>query len=140
MGVGDQQRAVLAAGGAGELVTVDEAHAGFDGIDAEAGPGDVEERQRRQHVACDPLVGAQQLDGPFEDEWRAGNGVEDLAVLGGGGDEPLDDLGVDVGEPVGRLVDVVEAGRRADEVGARVARRSAGSDAGCARSPPASRR
>ena len=43
-------------------------------------------------------------------------------MLGGAGDEPLDDLGIDVGEAIGGFVDVVEAGRRADEVGTRVAR------------------
>ena len=37
------------------------------------------------------------------------------AVLGGGGDEPIGDLGVDVGERVGALVEVVERRRRADE-------------------------
>ncbi len=45
-------------------------------------------------------------------------------MLGGGGDEPFDDLGVDVREPVGVLVDVVEADRRADEMGARVSGRA----------------
>jgi hypothetical protein len=66
--VGDQQRPVGAAGCAGELVPVDEAHAGFHRIDPEAGPGDVEERQRRHHVAVHPLIGAQHLDAAFEDE------------------------------------------------------------------------
>ncbi len=42
-------------------------------------------------------------------------------MLGGAGDEPLDDLGIDVGEAVGGFVDVVEAGRRADEASTRVA-------------------
>ena len=121
MGVGDQQRTVLTAGGAGELVPVDEAHAGLDRIDAEARPGDVEERQRRQHVAPDPLVGSEQRHRAFEDERRPGDGVEDLGVLGGTGDEPLDDLGIDVGEALGGFVDVVETGRRADEASTRVA-------------------
>ena len=44
-------------------------------------------------------------------------------MLGRRGDEPVDDLGVDVLEPIGRLVDVVEADRVADQMGARVARR-----------------
>ena len=39
----------------------------------------------------------------------------------GGRDEAVDDLGVDVVEAVGRLVDVVERGSVGDEVGARVA-------------------
>jgi hypothetical protein len=46
--VGDEQRAAFAGGGGGELVAVDEPDAGLDRIDAESGPGDVEERHRRQ--------------------------------------------------------------------------------------------
>ena len=64
VGVGDEQRAVLPAGSAAELVTVDKSHASFYRIDAKAGPGDVEERQRRQHVDGDTIVVAQQLP-PF---------------------------------------------------------------------------
>ena len=121
MRVGDEQRTVLTAGGAGEVVSVDETNSGLDRIDAEPRPGEVEEGQRRQHVAADPLVGSEQLDRAFEDERRPRDGVEDLAVLSSAGDEPLDDLGIDVDEAVGRFVDVVEAGRRADEVRSRMA-------------------
>ena len=120
MGVGDQQWTVRTTGGTGELVSVDEANADLDRVDSEACPGEVEKRQRRQHVAADARIGAEQLNRTFEDERRPGHGVEDLALLGGVGDEPLDDLGVDVGETVSGFVDVVEAGRRADEVGSRV--------------------
>ena len=45
--MGDQHRAGVAGGRGREVVAVDEADAGFDRVDAEAGPGDVEERQRR---------------------------------------------------------------------------------------------
>ena len=120
VGVGDQQGTVLAAGGAGELVAVDEPHTRLQRVDAEAGPGEVEERHRRQHGAVDALVGAQQGDGVFEDEWRSGDGVEDLAVLDGRGDEALDDLGVHILEAVGRFVDVIETRRPGDDMGARV--------------------
>ena len=107
MGVGDQHRAVSPPR-RGEVVAVDESHPGLDGIDAETSPGHVEERHRRPHAALDPIVG-EQAHRAFEHERRARHGVEDVAVLGGRGDEPVDDLGVDVLEPIGRLVDVVEA-------------------------------
>ena len=45
--------------GGGELVAVDQTHAGLDRVDAEAGPHEVEERHRRQHVAAHALVGEQ---------------------------------------------------------------------------------
>ena len=44
VGVGDEQRPVVACCRGGELVAVDESHAGLDRIDAEAGERDVEER------------------------------------------------------------------------------------------------
>ena len=46
--------------------------------------------------------------GAFEHQRRAGHGVEHLAVLCRRGDETFGDLGVHVGERVGRFVDVVE--------------------------------
>ena len=58
------------AGGChGELVAVDETHGRLDGVDAEPGPGDVEERHRRKHVAAHPTVGEQRAHRAFEDEW-----------------------------------------------------------------------
>ena len=51
---------VDAGGGGGEFVAVDELHAGLHGVDAEAGPDEVEERQRREHVDVDPVVGEQE--------------------------------------------------------------------------------
>ena len=117
VGVGDQQRAALAGGGGGELVAVDEPHAGLDRIDAEPGVCDVEERHRRKDREAD--VGgrsgadaalAQIAHGAFEDERRAGHRVQDLAVLAGGVDQGVGDLDVDVVERVGRFVHVVERG------------------------------
>ena len=105
VGVGDEHRPSVAGGSRDELVTVDQSHPGLDRVDARAGEGDVEERHRREHAALDALVVAQALHRAFEHERRAGHGVQDVAVLGGRGDESLGDLGVDVGERVGRLVD-----------------------------------
>ena len=108
MGVGDEHRPVIAGRRSGELVAVDQPDRRLDRIDAEAGEGDIEERHRRQHDALDPVVVAQVPYRAFQHERRTGHGVEDVAVLGGRGDQALGDLGVDVGEGVGRLVDVVE--------------------------------
>ena len=49
----------------------------------------------------DARVGAQQLHGALGHERRTGHGVDDLAVLGGRGDQSFDDRGVDVVERVG---------------------------------------
>ena len=124
VGVGDQQRSGRPGRGGGEVVTVDQPDTGLDRVDAEARPGQVEERHRREHVDVHPAVGAQQLDRTLQHERRAGDRVQDLAVLGRRGHERVDDLRVDVVVPRRRLVEVVEAGRRGDEVGARVDRRA----------------
>ena len=113
VGVGDEQGTGEAGGRGGELVAVDQADAGLDRVDPECGPGDVEERQRREDVDVDALVGAQTPHRALEDERRTRHGVEDPAVLDRRGDEPFGDLGVHVGERVGVLVDVVERRRPA---------------------------
>ncbi len=87
----------------------------------EPGERDVEERHRGQHGAPDTVVGHQMPNGPFENERRAGYGVEDLAVFGGGEHKTLGDLAVHVGERIGRLVDLVERRRLAEERGGWVA-------------------
>ncbi len=84
--VGDEQRAAFAGRRGGEVVTVDEADARLDRIDAEPGVGDVEERHRGQDLELDVrrAVGAsfpQVAHGAFEHERRAGHGVQDLAVV-----------------------------------------------------------
>ena len=66
VGVGDQQRARRPGGGGDELVTVDEPHPGFDGVDAEPAPGEVEERHRRQQPHGDAFVGEQRAHRSFE--------------------------------------------------------------------------
>ena len=84
VGVGDEQRTAFAGRGRGEFVTVDEADAGLDRVDAEPGPGHVEERHRRQHVELDSSRrrrSVQVAHRSFEHERRPGHGVEDLAVV-----------------------------------------------------------
>ena len=79
----DQQRAALAGRLGGEAAPVDQPGAEGDGVDGEAGPRQVEVRERREHLDLDAVVGDQQLDGPLGDHRRPGHRVEDLAVLGG---------------------------------------------------------
>ena len=74
--LGDEQRTTLPRRLDGEAVAVDDPHADGDGVDAEAHPGQVEERQRRQHLDLDPVVGEEQLDGVLGHQGRAGHGVE----------------------------------------------------------------
>ena len=56
--LGDQQRAALAGGLDREALAVDQPHPGRDRIDAEAGPGQVEERQRRHDLDRRPRSSA----------------------------------------------------------------------------------
>ena len=124
MRVGDEQWASISGRCCGELVAIDQAYTGLDRIDIESSEGDVEERHRRQHDALDALVGAQASNRAFQHQRRARHGVEDLAVLGGRGDEAFGDLGVHIGKRVARLVDIVEGGGVGDQRGTRVTRRS----------------
>ena len=113
-----------------------EPHAGLDRVDAEPGPGEVEERQRRQHDAVDALVGAQQR-APCA-RARAASRARRRAPRRARRPRRRARsaiVGVHVVERVGRLVDVVERRRRPAR-----GRRSgggpcAGSGAGSARSP-----
>ena len=120
VGVGDEQRPGRPGCRRGELVAVDEPNRCLDRVDAEPRPRDVEERHRRQQGALDAFVGEQRSHRAFEHEWRARDGVQHLAVLERRRDEALGDLGVDVGEPVGGLVQLVERDRIGNEVGTRV--------------------
>ena len=58
----DQERAALACGDVPEGGGVDQAHPLGQGVDAERGPGQVQEGEGGQHRHLDPVVGAQQLD------------------------------------------------------------------------------
>ena len=105
-------------------MTVDQPNPHLDRVDSQPGVGDVEKRHGRQNSALDPVVGAQALHRAFQDQRRPGHGVEDLAVLAGCGDEAFGDLGVHIGECVGRLVHIVERGRCTDQLGGRMSRRA----------------
>ena len=83
--LGHQQRAPLPGRLDLEAVAVDHPGADGDGIDPEPGPGQIEERQRREHDGADAVVGQQELDGALGHHRRAGHGVDDRAVLDRGG-------------------------------------------------------
>ncbi len=117
MCVGDQHRSGDSCRGGGELVPVDQSHAGLDGVDREPGPHQVEERHGRKQHALDTGIVAKCAHRPFEHERRPGNHVDHLAELGGGGNQPVGDLGIDVVEGVGPLVQVVERDRVVHEMG-----------------------
>ena len=91
-----EQRPPLPRRVPGEAVAVDQAHPGLHGVDAEPHPGQVDEGQARHQLDRHPVVGQQPLDGVLGHQRRPGHGVEDLAVGGGRGNEPLDDGGVHV--------------------------------------------
>ena len=55
--LGHQQRPALAGGVDPEPLAVDHPHAAGDRIDAQAGPGQVEERQGRHHLDLEVVVG-----------------------------------------------------------------------------------
>ena len=66
----------------------------------------------------------QALDRSFQDQRGPRHGVQDLTVLAGRGDETFGDLGVHIGEGVGRLVHIVERDRGTDQWGGRMPRRA----------------
>ena len=85
-------------------MAIDQPDTGLDRIDAEPGPSNVEERQSRQDVEFDQAARgtlAEVTNRALEDERRSGNGVQNLAVVICGGDEPIGDLDVDIVERVG---------------------------------------
>ena len=61
--LGDQERPALPRCFDGESVSVNDAHAALDRVDAETDPGEVEERKCREHLEFDPVIGEQQFDG-----------------------------------------------------------------------------
>ena len=124
VGVRHEQRPSFAGGCGGELVAVDEADPGFDRVDAEPGPGDVEERQRGKQLEFDVVGFAQVPHRALEHEGRAGYRVEDLAVFAGGSNQRRCDVGVDGVEGVRSVVEMVECRRVGHEVGRRVDRRA----------------
>ncbi len=120
MGVGDEERTGLARRGDGEVVAVDQSDAFLDRIDPEPCPRDVEERHGRSDVECDTggrASVAEIAHRALEDQRRAGHGVEDRTVFDDVGEEPIDDVDVDVVERVGVLVHVVVGHRPSCGVG-----------------------
>ena len=124
MRVGNEHRSVIARCCRGELVAVDQPNAGLDRVHTEAGEGDVEERHRRQDRALDSAVGAEMTNAALQHQRRSRHGIEDVAMGCRRGNETFGDLGVDVGEGVGRFIDVVERGRLAHQRRRGVARRA----------------
>jgi len=121
--MGDEQWPGLAGGSSGEVVPVDESDPIFDRIDPEPGPRDVEERHCGQDVESNGFVDAalpKELDGSLQDQWRAGNGVKNVAALVGVGDQMVGDLGVDLVERFSRLVYVIVHGCPAGSFGDQV--------------------
>ena len=112
--VGDEERSPLACG-SHEVVTIDEARARCNRIDAQPRPHQVEERDTGEQLDIDRRVGQQVLDRTLEHGRRAGNRVQDGAVFPRRGRDRRRDLRVDVGERIGALVDVIERCRVAHE-------------------------
>ena len=124
MSVGDQQWPGLAGRRGRESMPVDQPYAGFDRIDPQPGPHQIEERHRRNQLDLDPFVGNQGADRLFEHQRRPRNGVQHLAVLGGRRHEPFDDRRVHVLETFGIFVQGVERIGIGDEMCGRVDRRA----------------
>src|SRR3546814_17669517 len=91
----DEQRAALAGGLDRESATVDHPRPQGDGVDSEAGPREVEERERWQDLELDPRVGVEPLHRALGDHWRARPRVKDLAVCLRRPNHPLPDRRVD---------------------------------------------
>ena len=115
--VGHQKRTPLTCSGGRELVAVDEADAGLHGVDAEAGPCNIEERHRWAQITLDVVTVEQVANCALEHQRRARHRVQDLAMFDGGCHEHLGDLGVDVVEGVRSVVEVIERRRSLDEIG-----------------------
>ncbi len=116
-----QEGARLAGGLDREAVAVDQPDPGADGVDAQAGPGQVEKGQRRDEVDLDAAVGAQQLDRTLGDQRGTGHGIEHFAVSDGRRHQLLHHGGVDLVQGLASLVQIVERRGRLDQAGAGVA-------------------
>ena len=115
---------------AGERRRVDQTNTLGQGVEAQAGPGQVEERQRGDDVHLHSVVGPQQHHGPLRHEGRPGHGVGDGASFPGCRlflgccHELVDDGGVHLVERVRGLVEVVEAAGRTERRRGGMARRA----------------
>ena len=114
--VGEHQRGVAVADeqragreGGGERLAVDRPGAASrQRVDAEAEPGEVEERQAGDEDEPLPEPGPEQRHRLLADGGAAGDGEADVAAVGGGGESGGDRL-VDLGQGGGGVVDGVEA-------------------------------
>ena len=107
-----------------EALAVDQAHPGRQRIDAEAGPGEVEEREGGLDPHLHPALAPQQFDRPFGHQRGAGHRVGDTALGDGLGHQPLDDRRVHALQRGRPLVHLVEAAMRAECRDRRVAPRA----------------
>ena len=117
----DEQRSTRTGRVDTERTPVDDTHAHGQGVDAQAHPRKVEERQRREHLDFDAMVRTEQLDRSLGDPWRTRYGVEDLAMAVRRVDEGLDDTEVDLVEAGRLLVQGVERCGVADRISCRMA-------------------
>ncbi len=105
---------------------IEQAHPVGERVDAQCGPGQVEEGQRRQDGHLDPGVGPQEVDGALGHEGRSGYRVDDRlgGRVDGRIDERLHDRGVHLLEGRRGLVQVVEGAGPVQARRRRVTRRA----------------
>ena len=120
-----QQRSRLPSRLYREAVPIDQAHTPGKGVDAQPGPGQIQERHPRMHdkldVSVDLDTTAQQLHRPLGHEWRTRHRVEYRSMGLGGGDQSGHDGVVHRLEIFGVLVDGVETAVLAEGVDAGMA-------------------
>ncbi len=118
VGVGHEERAGLSGCGGREHMAVDQPDPDLDRVDLQATPHGVEKGHRRKDLELEIHVGRclpHQLHRSFEYERRTRYGIDEV-VDSGERKEIACDLLINVGEPIGGLVDVV-VGRRVDDGG-----------------------
>ena len=106
--VGHEQRPCMPGRSGREHMTVDQPNPGLDRIEAEAGPHQVEERNGWQQLDLDPVDLPKQGDAVLKYQRRARDCEDDMAMRLDIGLETVADLDIDIGESIGRLVDLIE--------------------------------
>ena len=109
-GLCDEEGSALPLSHLLEVGGVDQADAPGQRVDAQRGPGQIEERERGDERDVDPFVGAQELHRALGHAGRPRHRIDD-GTRGGRGHQLLDDRGVHLLEGVLRLVEVVECPR-----------------------------
>jgi len=89
-------------------MSVDDANALVHRIDAKRVPREVEEAHRGNDDDLHAWIGAQQCNARFEDQWRAGNRIQHLAVSVDRFDQSFDDRPIYLVESWQGVVEVVE--------------------------------